>query len=299
MALAIVQETSNSANGTDGASLNAHFPAGPTNGSLLVAIVMSWTSNASPGANLNSGWVEYAKVSSGSTSMYISVLYKYCGAGEPMLQAPSFGGFNFWAMSMWEISGVTGVVGTDIVAVHLNAADQVYPAAGPVLTTSFNSTNNSELILGGFSGNSGSNTFITSSTGTLDGAASNGGGLGPCHATGVHYVVPASGTAIQTSLSVTSGSSLESGFVELQSGSSVNNAVITTSLSGVSQDFEVNKIAGVAVITTTLRGISQSFLVAVPDEVATITTTLSGISQRFNAFIPAAPGAGRRQAWTS
>lgn len=214
MAFAIVQAAANSANNTDGSSAIMHLASPPINGNLLIAVVMSWLSGSDLGANLNAGWVLHSTVNSGVTAMRIACLYKYCMAGESATQQPSANGNTLWAQLMWEMSGVAPVITDVIKSVHLNANLGGF-GPGPMNTTPFDTIANDVIVLGGFTGNQGSPTFLTSSTGVLDAQVSNNKGSGACSATAVHYGPVGGGVTIQSTITLTNSSSVESGFVEL------------------------------------------------------------------------------------
>lgn len=226
---AVVQASTNSYNTIDTTSVNIRFGAVPTPGNLMIALVIF--QNAAGAPNPPVGWTQLSVTGPGAgTTFYTEVVYRYTQAGDlPTLQIDT-NGRTAWALVAWEITGVTGTIGTDVVATHLNANANVFPAPGPITTGSFTTLQNNELLLCGALGNSltlGSTWSFSTPSGTLDssrpavldGAGSDDGCVG------MHIAQPIAGTAFTTTISVSANSNICYGILEvISSGNSGGTA---------------------------------------------------------------------------
>lgn len=111
----------------------------PTAGNWLLCIASHYQNNPSA----NTGWTRYYN-QDGVFEDGTAGFYKLAGAGESATQSV-FTGVNEGMGCIWEISGLSGVFGTDFQQSQ-SGADQ---AASPVLTTtSFNVSNANSMVFG-------------------------------------------------------------------------------------------------------------------------------------------------------
>jgi hypothetical protein len=116
----VIQVATNSLAVAGSESVTATFAETPAEGNLLLAIGFAFAGDGTP--NANDGWaVDPAYVTSPTTVITIYVGYRYAGASEPTTQSPIYDGEEQWGLSIFEITGVTGVWATDGVAFNLNA----------------------------------------------------------------------------------------------------------------------------------------------------------------------------------
>ena len=158
MSLVVQQNATASLSQSGSTTVEAVFGSTPTHTNLLLAIGFGYTGNGTPVANTAAGWTLLTYTTNGTTEIVSFVVYKYAGASESTTQEPITTGENLWGLSIWEVSGVTGTIGTDVVATHLN------PDAGHGTLTgtisSFNTAQANELLIGLFS----TDNFTASST---------------------------------------------------------------------------------------------------------------------------------------
>lgn len=302
MAVAIVQSAH-----TDPAFTsipNVVFGTAPTNGNLLIALTSHWPNTPTA----NTGWTLINNTNASQSGT--ACAYKYAGAGESTTQNAwnGVGGIGDLPTIMWEISGITGTIGTDLLFDFHDVDIAGVTAGNPATSTSHNTTVNNTLVLGFFAGNVG--------TGTTQAAPTLGGGHAPNTASWVHTpgvsthvgltyfddLFATSGTAVQYTATWSGGPTQTAEhflMVFLRGSASTNTetAIITTRLSGASQSF-LGSVTSVAGITTRLSGISQT-INANNNNTTTTTTRLSGLGQGFLIYKASAPGSGRRLFWTS
>lgn len=279
MTLAVVQGTANTAfTPSIPSTPTATFPSPCANGNLIVVLAMTF---ATQGPALGgSGFTLDSFDTSGVTGMNIGLYYAYLGAGG--LTVLPFDGTNrqYWACSAWELSGSTGVWATDKVAVTFNAAAALYPSTGPYTTTSFNTFQSNELVLGAITGNSGaSNASFASSAYTTD-ATDVSAGNAFCSALALHVAVPVSGTSISTVVSWTGGGGTNSeyAFVELNAASAnTETADVEMDLNKVSFAGVVSK-AEIGDATFQLTHVSFNTIVAVTKVTAAVMMSLDGVT---------------------
>lgn len=223
MALAIVQAKAHGNESASGTTCHTTLGAAPTNGNLLWCGLILDTADGAP--NPGTGWV--VDTSGNLNGVTVASMYKYAGAGESATQQPVLNGEQFWGISMYEISGVSGVWATDHIATHLNP----FPwqsSTGNV--TSFATANNNEFVIAMFGtggGASGDNVTVsgTGGAGTRDDSNEGlGTGVSPnipifnlCNSWGA---VPTAGTTFNQALANVNGQGLFYAILELQSPSS-------------------------------------------------------------------------------
>lgn len=269
----IIQVQANTANGTDGTTTQVHFATAPTNGNLLVAVAMLYAPNGAP--NASSGWAIHSQ-SSGSTGMYVAVFYKYAGASESTTQQPEASGRDYWGLTMWEISGVSGTIGTDLIAAHISEGAQTYPSSGPYTTSSFNTGSDDELILGGFVGNSGAGNLIITSGSYVNEAiySENSGNL--CAATAVYTTVDTSGTAVVSTISSNVGSNGSYAWLELTSGPPAPPSFTVVQQGATAFNYKSIPILTIAWSTYSGRGVAEDDTILNPGGSAFNGTVPSG-----------------------
>lgn len=214
-AFGVVQNYTRVRNTTDGTTVTVRWGQVPAHGNLLICVLMLHDANGAP--NPSAGWTMLA--SSGddaNTQMYEVVYYKYASVGEPQISIPESNGRDLWAACAWEVSGVSGVIASDVKATYLNAELAVFANAtvSPQNTTSFNTAANKELVLMGLTGNAGGVSLLASNKGSPDSAAISDPNSNVL-ARSYHDVQSNAGTAWQASISWTATSSVEYGIIEL------------------------------------------------------------------------------------
>lgn len=139
-ATTVVQHTHQASTG--GTTATATLAATPTVGNLLIAFVSLFST-----VTIDSHWTQFDIIAdSNGGSLYC--LYRYVQAGDGKTWNFATLGSGFWNVgSFWEVSGVSGTIGTDITA-HTNAN---FPNPTPVTTTSLTTVNAGQLGLIGFS----------------------------------------------------------------------------------------------------------------------------------------------------
>lgn len=238
MALAIVQAKAHGNEIASGTTCHCTLGSAPINGNLLWCGLILDTADGAPSPG--TGWV--VDTTDNLNGVTVVSMYKYAGAGESATQQPVVNGEQFWGISMYEISGVTGVWATDHIATHLNP----FPwqtSTGNV--TSFNTPNNNELVIAMFGtggGASGDNVTVsgTGGAGTRDDSNEGlGTGVSPnipifnlCNS----WVKPTSGSTFNQSLANVNAQGLFYAIVELQSAASgsTETANVTMHLAGIS-----------------------------------------------------------------
>ena len=204
--------TSGIPNGSSGIAPSVTFGSAPNNGNLLLAFV--WQYPNTPTAN--TGWTSVAEYDNGAS--HFSVLYKYAGASESATQTPISTVQTHVAITMFEVSGVSGTWATDFIAVGGNVT------SGSVLTSdsfSFTTSHANELILSGWCGNTGG---TTTGSGTISASAVTSqysvvGGpdsFAMCAMAGELFEAT-SGTAVTDNWTYTQGQVISKGYVQLQS----------------------------------------------------------------------------------
>jgi hypothetical protein len=230
VALGIVQAAQHAYNATNTGTPTIVWGSAPTPGNLLILVGAVRDNAGAPSAA--SGWTILASsADSAGTGMYISVYYKYAGASEPTSEKfDNTTTRDQWSVAGWEISGVTGTIGTDVVATHLNSSAAVNAnlSYGATLVTA----NANEMVLWGVSfqrttavsyiiaANPSPPTITTD--GLFNGTADGFGAIDS--ALGAHVAnVPLSGTSVPWLVSAASspGTYSEYGIIELQPAPSV------------------------------------------------------------------------------
>ena len=216
--LAVVQTSVTCGGGGGGSQTpGPNWPSTPTSGNLLVAIGLVYSANGAPSAN--AGWTLATYTPTAANNWYIGVLYKYAGASESQNPVIISGSYLYWGLSAWEVSGVSGTWSTDFVAAHLNPG-WYSGSSSPQTTTSFNTSDNNELVLGCVAQNNGlfnGGASFSTTYGTTDGVAYNPG-YWTAACMGFHNAVASSGTAVSASIAGEgAGGSYGYGFVELAS----------------------------------------------------------------------------------
>ena len=125
-------------------SMSVVMGGAPTNGNLLLAICTHWSNNPT----VNTGWTGLDNID-GSTGDGVKGAYKYAGAGESTTQAP-FNNGTAQQCVVYEISGVSGTIGTDLKTRHQAVDISASPAFN---STSFNTGSDNVMIIGAMSGN--------------------------------------------------------------------------------------------------------------------------------------------------
>ncbi|CAB4132024.1 hypothetical protein UFOVP134_3 [uncultured Caudovirales phage] len=216
MSLAVVQSVS-AASASNPSTPEATFGSAPTNGNMLVAAYFIPTSVIS--LNTAAGWRLLGVFYEPDVPSYMVVAYRYAGAGESTTQEPdTSSSADGWALTMWEISGVTGDAGQDLADVYLSRPTD-YPgtSASP---TSWNTSFGNELVLLGSENGTTSDLTISVSGGTwtTDSGPEYGNQQGYNQvAYGFHSSITSGGTAVAPTLSATAGSRFYVGFVGLSS----------------------------------------------------------------------------------
>lgn len=272
---AIVQSVA-AVNSTFGGGTTAAVNMGsaPVNGNLLLAVGIMSAVNGAPAAN--TGWTVENVDGPAAGGVYVALYSKYAGAGESTNQQPEANARSIWGLHVWEISGVTGVYSSDVLAAHLNANFVVF-TTGPATTVAFNTGANNELVLGGIVGNSGggTQTTLTSTTYTADSGVADPSAPFAA-AIGFHVAEPTMGTSVAATVSWSPNvnENVLSCFIELDAGTGSSTETATVNLAIAPMSFTG---AGVAVNETamgTLKIASMAFVgagaVTVPAAAATL-----------------------------
>lgn len=183
----IVQKTKNF--GTT-ATATATLSAAPTAGNLLIAFVQKFATGS-----IDAHWTTLlSQADANGGTMYL--LYRYVVAGDGTAWTFSTATGGFWNVAaLYEISGVSGTIGTDVIA----STSALQSSTSPHTTATLTTTGINQLGIIGFSDpQAGAPVSGNISAGwTLD-EASTGGGYG----TGaVSQVFPSSSTATSVTLS--------------------------------------------------------------------------------------------------
>lgn len=286
----VVQTAANDYSVANSGSVAITFGAGPTNGNLMIAVCTLYDGNGAPSAA--TGWNLLAGSVHNVTGVaYCAVFYRYAGASEPAAQTIEANGRQLWTAICWEISGVTGVIATDVVATHLSALAGGTAAAAPTTGTvsGFTTANANELLLGAFSVWSGTaNAVITTTplaptftskataSGTFSGvfstlAAVNGGDYGQ---------IASSGTTVNGTFTVVNSSfALQYGIIELASASasSTETGAVAMHLSGVSFNVAASFVKVTVGVSLHLSGVRYNAQVQ-RTETAAVTMRLNGVT---------------------
>lgn len=215
MTLAVVQSTVGVSTGASAPS--AIFGSAPTNGNLLIAIGFTFATNPTA----NTGWtmlMGFGQTSLPGANGYQTIFYKYAGSSESTTQAPdSASTVSGWACSLWEISGVTGIISEDFAEAY-STKIATYPSTSGTVP-SFSNVITNELILMGAAGNQGAaSTYTNSDSPTLDGhsgAGTAGGGTQASY--GWHYSESTSGNTITPTITCSNPGSIVTGVLGLSS----------------------------------------------------------------------------------
>lgn len=206
MALAVVQGVANAHNAASDDSPTITFGSAPTHGNLMLVTGMTW-GGAGHIFTPQNGWTNV--VPPGTTGFQNPFyVYKYAGVSEPALQAFDSANHGMWSVTAWEISGVQGVIGGDLITQNLLINTQVGPTASPFTPGAISSAAGATLILysiPSYATSPGGVNVTWSAGWTRDGmfGATTGDqttGLFD-YATGAHQIVPsAGGTSLQPTL---------------------------------------------------------------------------------------------------
>lgn len=162
MSLAIVQA---GAAGSVGSVVpGVTFGMAPTLGNLLIATLMQEDFAYVP--NPSAGWQLLQFFHSGISGLIEATYFKYCGAGESLTQQPSLEfDINGWAVTIWEISGVSGIISQDFAEAKTSLPTD-YPGTSAAPASFTNAISNELLLLGSENGNVGLVTLSISGGGT-------------------------------------------------------------------------------------------------------------------------------------
>lgn len=299
MTLTIVQKASNWQVQPAGGPF-VTWGATPGVGNLL--IMFSTADATYAGTN---GWTQLA-TSGGGRPTTPNIYYKYAGASEPTTALFATSNTDRDIASIgYEISGVTGTIGTDVQG--SNIAANIFmtstTCSGAVVTTT-----GSGLLLafccGCYNPGLATNKCPTSSgTDDITNTALSPTALTAQEPmTGSHKQYVGSGATAQLTYTfpTTPDQSYAQAAVVVINGTlggGGETAAITTTLGGLKQTLN-STITAAAGITTTLKGMGQTLNAGVGDN-GTIVTHLGGVGQQAVVKRISAPGTGRRVYWTS
>jgi hypothetical protein len=298
--LSVVQSASNGNTAAAIAQQKFTFGSAPTSGNLMVAVAF-FSAEGGTNPNAATGWTCPTFTLSSDSTFYIALFYRYAGASEPTLQPIEVIGNarHIFAISAWEISGVTGTWASDFEAFHLHAPTASVTGA-TLASTSFNTGANNELVLLGALGYCATGgATLSSSTGTSDSSHTASGGstdgfgvFDIAHA--YHYVEPTSGTAVAATLTMTvnNNTNIGYGFVELKAPTaSTETANVAMSVGAFTQAVAAG-VVKTANVAMSVGAFTQAVAAGVVNETANVAMHLGPLTMGVSALNLGVPGAG-------
>lgn len=185
----------------------------PTVGNLIIGLYVSDSGVPNPGVN---GWT-YLN-SNTNASANLGIYYRYVQSGDGTTYVTMGNGSTYMAALMWEVTGISGTIGTDIVLTQMDAYTS---GSSTPITTQTTTASNQLALVGGFEWTIFGPTPSIGSPFTQDVASAGfaDGGVGG------HNAYPTSGSSVNVTVNwggtPGAGASIATILVQGSSGSTI------------------------------------------------------------------------------
>lgn len=280
--------------------------ASPVDGNLLLAICDHWGNNPAAGT----GWTRYSN-NDGSTGSGTAVFYRYASADGTSLTPTTAAFTNDLEIVVWELAGMSGTIGTDLLA-ESHDIDQTALIHGITRNaTSYTTTANNVMMLGMYGGNVSTLTTQAAPTVSSDQTTNlhttamtvlTPGNATRVGATYYDNLIASSGTGVQANATWSAVDQLHTHHqavaIQWTAGGGTETSTVIMGFAGIAMSAAAAKSETAAAVMG-FAGIGQAVAATVAAVVAAVTMGFSGISQEAVVYKPAAPGTGKRLWWTA